>query len=47
MKTSEAAKLSPDTPPCCEELYRTHYARVFQLCRLLLVDRHEAEEVEQ
>ncbi len=47
MRTSEAAKLSPDVPPCCEELCRMHYARVFQLCRLLLVDRHEAEEVAQ
>jgi RNA polymerase sigma-70 factor, ECF subfamily len=47
MGTSGAAKLSTDAPPCCEELYRRHYARVFQLCRLLLVDRHEAEEVTQ
>jgi RNA polymerase sigma-70 factor (ECF subfamily) len=47
MRTSEAAKLSLTAPPGCEELCRTHYARVFQLCRLLLVDRHEAEEVAQ
>jgi len=47
MRTSEAARLSPGAPPGCEELCRTHYARVAQLCRLLLVDRHEAEEVAQ
>ncbi|MBI3302209.1 MAG: sigma-70 family RNA polymerase sigma factor [Deltaproteobacteria bacterium] len=47
MRTSEAAKLPLDAPPGCEELCRTHYARVFQLCRLLLVDRHEAEDVAQ
>src|SRR5713226_6660276 len=47
MKTSEADKLSPDTPPCCEELYRTHHARVFQLCPALLDNRQEAEEVAQ
>ena len=47
MRTSEAAKISLNAPPCCEELCRMHYARVFQLCRLLLVDRHEAEEVAQ
>ena len=29
------------------ELYRTHYGRVFRLCRLLLADRHEAEDVAQ
>jgi RNA polymerase sigma-70 factor (ECF subfamily) len=47
MRTSEAAKLSLTAPSGCEELCRTHYSRVFQLCRLLLVDRHEAEEVAQ
>src|SRR5215813_3244825 len=47
MRTSEAAKISLNAPPCCEELCRMHYARVAQLCRLLLVDRHEAEEVAQ
>jgi RNA polymerase sigma-70 factor (ECF subfamily) len=31
----------------CEELTRSQYARVFKLCRLLLVDHHEAEEVTQ
>jgi len=42
-----------DTPhtagnqPSCEDLCQTHYARVVQLCRLLLADRHEAEEVAQ
>ncbi len=30
-----------------EQLYRTHYARVLRLCRLLLADSHEAEDVAQ
>ena len=30
-----------------DELYRTHSARIRQLCRLLLMDPHEAEEVAQ
>src|SRR5262245_3203806 len=47
MGTSGVAKLSADALSDCEELCRAHYARVFQLCRLLLVDRHEAEEVAQ
>jgi RNA polymerase sigma-70 factor (ECF subfamily) len=29
------------------DLYRTHYGRVLRLCRLLLADRHEAEDVAQ
>jgi RNA polymerase sigma factor (sigma-70 family) len=44
---TEAAKTVSSEQAFCEELCRTHYARVFQLCRLLLVDRHEAEEVAQ
>jgi RNA polymerase sigma-70 factor (ECF subfamily) len=47
MGTSEAPQLSPHPPLGCDELCRTHYARVFRLCRLLLSDRHEAEEVAQ
>lgn len=30
-----------------EDLYRAHYGRVVRLCRLLLEDRHEAEDVAQ
>jgi RNA polymerase sigma-70 factor (ECF subfamily) len=30
-----------------ENLYHTHYRRVLQLCRLLLADAHEAEDVTQ
>jgi RNA polymerase sigma-70 factor (ECF subfamily) len=30
-----------------ESLYHTHYRRVLQLCRLLLADAHEAEDVTQ
>lgn len=37
----------PNTQTFCEDLYHEHYGRIFQLCRLLLVDRHEAEEAVQ
>jgi RNA polymerase sigma-70 factor (ECF subfamily) len=47
MKKVEALRIVPDEQPSCEELYRQHSARVFQLCRLLLVDRQEAEEAAQ
>ena len=30
-----------------EDLYHTHYGRVVRLCRLLLEDQHEAEDVAQ
>jgi RNA polymerase sigma-70 factor (ECF subfamily) len=30
-----------------EDLYHAHYGRVVRLCRLLLEDRHEAEDVAQ
>jgi len=30
-----------------DELYRLHHARVLRLCRLLLTDSHEAEDVSQ
>ncbi len=30
-----------------EQLYRQHYARVMRLCRVLLADSHEAEDVAQ
>jgi len=32
---------------CYEELYRAHHERIVRLCRLLLKDRFEAEEVAQ
>lgn len=46
MRTSGVPKTIVNEP-CGEELYRAHYPRVFQLCRVLLADRHEAEEVAQ
>lgn len=36
-----------DIPATYEEIYVTHHARVVRLCRLLLADAHEAEEVGQ
>ncbi len=36
-----------DEPVSYEELYAAHYGEVLRLCRLLLADRHEAEEVTQ
>jgi RNA polymerase sigma factor (sigma-70 family) len=35
----------PGNPPVLEALYRSHRARVFRLCRLLLVDTEEAADV--
>ncbi|MBI2369287.1 MAG: sigma-70 family RNA polymerase sigma factor [Deltaproteobacteria bacterium] len=40
-------EVGPDEAPSYEMLHRAHYARVLQLCRLLLVDRQEAEDVTQ
>jgi len=37
----------PDEQAAYEELYRAHYVRVMGLCRLLLADPHEAEDVAQ
>jgi RNA polymerase sigma-70 factor (ECF subfamily) len=34
-------------PAYYEEIYRRHYRRVVRLCRLLLADPHEAEDVAQ
>lgn len=31
----------------CDDLCRTHYPRVLQLCRLLLTERRDAEEIAQ
>jgi RNA polymerase sigma-70 factor (ECF subfamily) len=47
MSTSEASQLTVGSSCGCEALYLTHYNRVFQLCRLLLLDYHEAEEITQ
>ena len=40
-------KAAPDTQAHYEQLYRLHYPRVTRLCRLLLADAHEAEDVAQ
>lgn len=37
----------PDEPAQYDELYRAHFGRVVRLCRLLLADPHEAEDVAQ
>jgi RNA polymerase sigma-70 factor (ECF subfamily) len=37
----------PDEQTHDEELYRLHHSRVVRLCRLLLADPHEAEDVAQ
>lgn len=37
----------PDDQRCHEKLYREHHARVLRLCRLLLRNPQEAEEVAQ
>lgn len=37
----------PDDPRCHEQLYREQYARILRLCRLLLSNQQEAEEVAQ
>jgi RNA polymerase sigma factor (sigma-70 family) len=42
-----ALKSSGDEHPSCADLCRTQYGRIFRLCRLLLADTHEAEEVAQ
>jgi RNA polymerase sigma-70 factor (ECF subfamily) len=41
------ANAATDEPASYEALYRTHYARVLRLCRLLLHDAGEAEDVAQ
>ncbi|MBI2876149.1 MAG: RNA polymerase sigma factor [Candidatus Tectomicrobia bacterium] len=45
MKEEEA--VVPANPMPYEELYQAHSMRVRQLCRLLLADPHEAEDVAQ
>jgi RNA polymerase sigma-70 factor (ECF subfamily) len=46
-KEDECVKAVADTPADYEQLYRAHHARVLRLCRLLLADRHEADDVTQ
>lgn len=43
----EGGKVVPADPASYEELYQAHSARVRRLCRLLLADPHEAEDVAQ
>ena len=38
---------APDAQARYAQLYQSHYPRVVRLCRLLLVDAHEAEDVAQ
>jgi RNA polymerase sigma-70 factor (ECF subfamily) len=38
---------APKTQAHYEQLYQRHYPRVMRLCRLLLADAHEAEDVAQ
>ena len=37
----------PDDQECHEKLYREQHARILRLCRLLLRNQQEAEEVAQ
>ena len=43
----QASANIPGEPATYEEIYVTHHARVVRLCRMLLADAHEAEEVGQ
>jgi len=43
----ERVKTAIDDPADYDELYRAHHARVLRLCRLLLSDPHEADDVTQ
>lgn len=47
MRPSATAQQTTTPSLNCEDLYRAHHARVVKLCRLLLVDQPEAEEVAQ
>ncbi len=40
-------KNATDSPVDYDDLYRAHHARVLRLCRLLLSDPHEADDVSQ
>jgi len=41
------AEIVPDDQECHEKLYREQHARILRLCRLLLRNQQEAEEVAQ
>lgn len=43
----ERVKAAADGPADYDALYRAHYARVLRLCRQLLSDAHEADDVTQ
>jgi len=43
----EEPSRAPATPEDYTTLYRVHHGRVARLCRLLLADRHEADDVTQ
>src|SRR5262245_47872583 len=43
----ELLKAAADDPADYEQLYAKHHARVLRLCRLLLSDPHEADDVTQ
>ena len=47
MRRGEVLIHMADEQPSCEALCQQHYGRVLQLCRVLLVDRDEAEETAQ
>ena len=38
---------APDAQAPYEQLYQLHYPRVVRLCRVLLADAHEADDVAQ
>jgi len=41
------AEIVVDVQTSCESLCQEHYPRILRLCRLILMDAHEAEEVTQ
>ena len=47
MNPTEQIALQSHEHLSCDDLCRVHYARVLQLCRLLLTERRDAEEVAQ
>ena len=47
MSAAKTPQQKPTDQMSCDELCHIHYGRVQQLCRLLLVNRYDAEEVAQ
>ena len=47
MSAADNPQPKPNEHASCDELCHLHYGRVLQLCRLLLADRHDAQEVAQ